>query len=237
VTHPIVGITGYPRTVDVVPIRMTLHTASRFYVDAVTRAGGIPVILPVLDPDLAAGALRGIDALVLPGGGDVDPVAYGQEPGQHISGVDDARDAWELACARAAVERRMPLLAICRGTQVLNVALGGTLVQDVAEVTGERHGWAARYPEQVHVVTLAPECRLAHLLGTTEVGTNSLHHQAVDAPGRGVTAVGWAPDGTIEAFEVEDHPEVTAVQWHPELMEDDEVQQRLFRDLVERADV
>jgi putative glutamine amidotransferase len=233
--RPIVGITAYPRTVEIVPTAATLHTANRFFVDAVARAGGIPLILPVLDPALAPGALAAVAALVLPGGGDVDPAAYGEDASPTVAGVDAARDAWELACALAALDRRMPMLAICRGAQVLNVALGGTLVQDIGEATGERHGWAERYLEPVHAVTLSPTCRLAIVLGTTEVGANSLHHQAVGVPGRGVTAVGWAPDGTVEAIAVADHPEVVAVQWHPELMEEDALQQRLFSDLVARA--
>lgn len=234
-TRPIIGITVYPRTIEIVPIATTVHTANRFFVDAVARAGGIPVILPVLDPSLAAGALAAVDGLVLPGGGDVDPDAYGEEADPTVAGVDPQRDAWEMACARVALERRLPVLAVCRGAQVVNVALGGTLVQDVPQATGERHSWASRYPEAVHSVTLAPGCRLAALLETTDVGANSLHHQAVDMLGKGVVAVGWAPDGTVEAIEIDGHPEVVAVQWHPELMADDPVQQRLFRDLVERA--
>jgi putative glutamine amidotransferase len=234
-TRPIIGVTAYPRVVEIVPVPTTLHTANRFYVDAISRAGGIPVILPVLDPSLAAATLAAVDALVLPGGGDVDPCAYGEEAGPTVRGVDPERDAWEMACVRAALDRRMPVLATCRGAQVLNVARGGTLVQDIVEAKGQRHGWAERYPEAVHVVTLAKGCRLASILGTTEVGANSLHHQAVGLLGDGVVPVGWAEDGTVEAIEVEGHPEVVAVQWHPELLEDDPVHQGLFRDLVARA--
>jgi putative glutamine amidotransferase len=226
---------AYPRVVDIVTGPTLLHTANRFYVDSVVRAGGVPVVLPVLAPELAGDALAGVDGLVLTGGGDVAPDVYGQEAVDETHGVDARRDAWEVALLRVALDRKLPLLATCRGIQVLNVALGGTLVQHVPAATGAGHGFAARYAETVHPVRLDPACRLARVLGTTEVQVNSLHHQAVDAVGVGVRAVGWAPDGTIEAVEVEGHPELVAVQWHPELLEDDPVHQGLFHALVETA--
>jgi gamma-glutamyl-gamma-aminobutyrate hydrolase PuuD len=235
VTPPRIGITAYPRVVEIVPVPTLLHTANRYYVDAVVRAGGCPLILPVADPALAPVAVGALDGLVLPGGGDVDPSCYGEAPRPETAAVDAERDAWEMACVRAALDRALPVLATCRGAQVLNVALGGSLVQHIPAVTGARHSWAARYTEEVHDVTVDAGSRLAQVLGGTALGTNSLHHQAVDRPGAGVRAVAWAPDGTIEGFEVDGHPEVVAVQWHPELMPDDPSQQRLFADLVERA--
>jgi putative glutamine amidotransferase len=235
VTPPLIGITAYPRVVDIVPLPTLLQTANRFYLEAVLRAGGIPLILPVMDPALAPAALAPFAGLVLPGGGDVDPACYLESPGPQTGSVDPDRDAWELACARAALEAHVPLLAICRGAQVLNVALGGSLIQDVPTATGVNHSWATRYDEQVHHVAISPHSRLAGLLGADEVGTNSLHHQAVGRPGTGVAPVAWAPDGTVEAFEVDGRPEVVAVQWHPELMAADAVQQRLFRSLVDTA--
>jgi putative glutamine amidotransferase len=234
-TSPVIGITAYPRVVEIVPALTLLHTANRYFVDGVVRAGGVPVILPVLDRSLAAEAVGAVDGLLLPGGGDVASALYDEAPVPETGGVDESRDGWEIACVHAALALGRPVLAICRGAQVLNVALGGSLVQDVPAETGERHGWSERFGEHVHQVRLEPGCRLAGLLGATEVGTNSLHHQAVGRLGAGVVAVGWAPDGTVEAIEVEGHPEVVAVQWHPELLEDDPVQQRLFRWLVEAS--
>lgn len=227
---PLIGITAYPRTVDIVPVPTVLYTISRFYTEAVVRAGGVPVILPVLEPTLAAAALGRVDGLVIPGGGDVGPVAYGADAAPETRGVDPARDAWELACAAAALERGLPLLAICRGAQVLNVALGGTLDQHVPG-----HSCADRYQELVHRIRIAPG--LASVMGVAgdEVGANSLHHQAVGRPGRGVRPVAWAPDGTVEAFEVDGHPDVRAVQWHPELLPEEEAHQRLFSELVSAA--
>jgi len=225
---PLVAISAYPRTVDIVPVPTVLHTISRFYVEAVVRAGGVPVVLPVLDPSLAPAVLARVDGLVLPGGGDVAPAAYGAAADPQTHGVDEARDAWEMACARFALAHDLPLLAICRGAQVLNVAVGGTLVQHLPG-----HACAARYQEHVHTVRVAP--RLADLLGAGEVGTNSLHHQAVGEPGAGVRPVGWAPDGTVEAFEVDGHPAALAVQWHPELLAGEPAHERLFSWVVAAA--
>jgi putative glutamine amidotransferase len=225
---PLIGITAYPREVEIVPDRTLLHTISRSYVDAVARAGGVPVVVPVLPPDLAPAALDRLDGLVLPGGGDVMPGAYGEEPSPETRGVDASRDAWELTCARLALDRGLPVLAICRGAQVLNVALGGSLLQHVPG-----HSCASRSGEQVHVVRV--ESRLATVLGAPAVGANSLHHQAVGRPGDGVRVTGWAEDGTVEGFEVDGHPNVLAVQWHPELLPGAPPHQRLFEDLVRSA--
>jgi len=233
--RPVIGISAYPRAVDVVPVRTRLHTISSAYVDALVRAGAVPVVLPVLAPALASDALARLDGLVLPGGGDVDPARYREVAAPETAGIDAERDAWELACASTALEAGLPLLAICRGAQVLNVALGGSLVQHVPGATGVSHSCSAHHAEPVHPVQLARSSRLAERLGVTELGTNSLHHQSVGHPGDGVVPTAWAPDGTIEGFDVEGHPEVAAVQWHPELMPDDPVQQRLFSDFVTSA--
>ena len=226
---PLIGISAYPRTVDIVPAPTLLHTMSRFYVEAVVRAGGVPVVLPVLPPSAAGAVLDRVDGLVLPGGGDVAPGAYGAEAAPETRGVDGNRDAWEIACATAALERDVPMLAICRGAQVLNVALGGSLVQHVPA-----HACASRSGEHVHPVRVTS--RLAEVIGADEVGANSLHHQAVGEPGAGVRVVGRAPDGTVEAFEVEGHPAVLAVQWHPELLVGEPPHERLFAHLVTAAE-
>jgi putative glutamine amidotransferase len=235
--HPRIGLPAYPRVVDIVTGPTLLHTANRFYVDSIVRSGGVPVVLPVVPAGLAADALGGVTGLVLTGGGDVDPARYGEAPDPTTAGVDQARDEWELALLAEALARRLPVLATCRGAQLANVALGGTLVQHVPAATGARHGWAESYGETVHAVHLDPGCRLAGVLGRTDIEVNSIHHQAVGTVGPGVRAVGWAPDGTIEAIEVDDHPELVAVQWHPELLEDDGVHQGLFRSLVDAARV
>lgn len=233
--RPLIGVGAHPRVVDIATGPTLLHTASAFYVDAVTAGGGVPVVVPVMDPRSAPQLIDGLHGLVLTGGGDVAPRIYGQAPQAAVGGVDEARDAWDIALVRAALDAALPLLAICRGAQVLNVALGGSLVQDVPSATGARHSFARRYREAVHAVRLEPGCRLATLLNTTELAVNSLHHQAVGRPGAGVRGVGWAPDGTVEAVEVADHPEVLAVQWHPELTPEDPASRSLFTALVAAA--
>jgi len=230
--RPLIGISAYPRMMDIVPAPTLLHTVSRFYVDSVVRAGGCPVILPAVDPVLAPVMLANLDGIVLPGGGDIGAACYGEGAVPETGAPDEVRDAWELACATTALALRLPLLAICRGAQLLNVSLGGSLVQDIPTATGMRHGFASRFAEAVHPVSLEPGCALSRLFGRSEIDVNSLHHQAVGRLGHDVKAVGWAPDGTIEAIEVQGRPEVLAVQWHPELLEDDPLHQSLFAELV-----
>jgi putative glutamine amidotransferase len=221
---PIVGITVTPIVVAERP-----HDApNRAFVDAVAGGGGLPVLLPILDPARADDALAAVDALVLSGGGDIDPARYGHPPDERADGVDASRDAWELALAAAARERGMPVLGICRGAQVVNVACGGTLVVDLAGVTDAMHRDAERFAEVVHPVTVTPGSLAARVLGCTELGVNTLHHQAVDRVGEGLVVVGTAEDGMVEAIEADDGAPVLGVQWHPELLVAHEAHHRLF---------
>jgi putative glutamine amidotransferase len=232
---PVIGISAYPRIVDTSIGRTLLHTTSRFYVDSVARAGGVPVILPVVDRDDVEAMIGAVDGIVLTGGGDVQPSRYGAKPIPETSGVDPARDDFDICLFGLALERDLPVLATCRGMQVVNVALGGSLVQHVPAVTGQVHGWHDRCTEPVHRVKVEPESRLAEALGETAIEVNSLHHQAVCDAAPGTRAVAWAEDGTIEAIELEATARVVAVQWHPELLEDWPEQQGLFRQLVHEA--
>ena len=227
---PRIGLSGQPRLADTVLGRVTLHGVTRFYVDSVRRNGGVPVVLPVADESDVADALDAVHALVLTGGGDIDPSLYGADAHVETGEVDVERDAWDTALAREALRRDLPVLATCRGLQVLNVALGGTLVQHLPDVADE-HREYARWTEGVHRVRVDPDSRLAAALGATDLAVNSLHHQAVGVCAPGLRAVAWAEDGTIEAVEG-DSPLVTAVQWHPELHADRPDQQGLFRRLV-----
>jgi putative glutamine amidotransferase len=234
-TPPRIGLSCYPRVVDISTGPTLLHTLSRWYVERIIDAGGLPLLLPVVAGALAPAFVEGLDGLLLTGGGDIDPDRYHCEPEAQTAGTDERRDAFEIALALAALEARLPVLAICRGIQVLNVARGGTLVQHVPKVTGANHLRSDVWSLPVHDVRLAADSRLADFLGTDTVSVNSLHHQAVDSVGDGVRAVGWGPDGTIEAVEVDGHPEVVAVQWHPELLAGDPVSARLFAGLVAAA--
>jgi putative glutamine amidotransferase len=233
-SKPVIGISAFPRLVDTSIGRTLLHTASRFYVDSVTRAGGVPVVLPVVTSEVGA-LLDVVDGLVITGGGDVQPSRYGAQPVPETKNVDPARDEFDLRLFGLALEREVPVLATCRGMQIVNVALGGSLVQHVPAVTGQVHDRFDRGTEPVHKVKIEPGSRLAEALGETELDVNSIHHQAVLDAAPGTRAVAWAEDGTIEAIELDATSGVVAVQWHPELLEDCPEQQGLFRQLVDDA--
>jgi putative glutamine amidotransferase len=182
---------------------------------------------------------RGLDGLVIPGGEDVSPGCYGETPHAHLGRTNAARDQAEIALVLDALKRRMPLLGICRGLQIINVALGGTLYQDIADqVPGTlKHAqWNGPRNRIAHLISIAPGTLLREALGTTTQRVNSLHHQAVHALGRGVRVTAQAPDGVIEGIEIEGHPWAVAVQYHPEeLAERDPAAAGLFAALIAAA--
>lgn len=186
------------------------------YSACVEGAGGAPLLLPPARTELAAAVLDGLHGLVIAGGADVDPARYGADRDTRTGPARPDRDGWELALTRAALARDLPLLAVCRGMQVLNVAMGGELVQHLPDLVGhEAHcptvGLHARHP-----VSLADGSRVAASLGgRADVAT--YHHQAVGRLGRDLVAAGWADDGTVEAVELPSAPWVVGVQWHPEV--------------------
>jgi putative glutamine amidotransferase len=225
---PRIGITSAPTVYDGRRVERVNH----WYVDAVARAGGLPLILPALPPTDAEAILAGLDGMVLTGGGDVDPWLYGEEPAPEVYDVDAARDEWELALIRGAVD--VPVLGICRGAQLLNVAAGGSLIQHLPDVT-QNHRQRERHTEAVHFVEVAPGSQLAEVLGTRHLGVNSIHHQAIARVGQGLRAVAWSPDGVIEAVEREDGAPVLAVQWHPESLVDHVPHGQLFLWLTRTA--
>ncbi|WP_461223761.1 gamma-glutamyl-gamma-aminobutyrate hydrolase family protein [Lacticaseibacillus suihuaensis] len=213
-------------------------------VAAVVAAGGLPIVLPRPASEAAAAALAKaylphIDGLILPGGPDVDPTYYGEEPLAAIGTTDRLRDAFEIPLIRATLAAGKPLLGICRGLQVACVALGGTLYQDLATQDPDyrlRHAQAAPGTDPTHHVTIAPASRLATLIGTTGF-VNSRHHQAVRMLPAGLRAVAHAQDGVIEAVESVADDRFLAVQWHPENMWQAHPEQlKLFKDLVVRAE-
>jgi putative glutamine amidotransferase len=219
---------------------MHAHTIEHTYADSVLRAGGVPILLaPVPNPDVPA-LLDRIDGLVLSGGGDVEPERYGGTRNDAMYGMDFDRDEFEIEVVREAAARRFPVLAICRGLQVVNVALGGTLIGDIpAEIGSADHTVIGHHVFNGHQhVTLDASCRVAAIVGATELEVNSIHHQAVRDLAPGFTAVAWADDGVIEAIQHED-PEwpLTAVQWHPEYLgqAEDKASWALFCVLVEDA--
>jgi putative glutamine amidotransferase len=192
-----------------------LHIAD--YARCIDAAGGVPVMIPFeADPDAVMGRF---DALVLTGGADVDPACYGGPADERIGATEPARDAYELALFRAAQRLGRPVLAVCRGMQLVNVALGGTLLAHIPDEQGHA-AWDRPRSDLAHTVHAEPDSWLAAAYGTTDVAVNTLHHQSVDRPGGGVRVTARAADGVIEAFQV-DEPSGTrvfAVQWHPELV-------------------
>lgn len=189
------------------------------YVDAARAAGLRPYILPVLTPGDADAMLDGMAGLILTGGEDVDPVHYGAPPHPALGEVHGPRDAFEIALVRAARARRLPTLAICRGVQVANVAMGGTLVQDLPSERPSAlpHDGSWGRSDRVHALRVAGGSRLAGAIGATDATINSLHHQAVARIAEGLVAVAHAPDGVVEGVEwAGDDWWMAGVQWHPE---------------------
>lgn len=233
--RPLIGLTTYP------PNPGDRYELPRPYVDAVRRAGGEPVLVPpgVADP---AGLLDRLDGLLLAGGGDIDPARYGGSAHETVYSIDPDRDEGELTLARMVVDRGMPTLAVCRGMQVVNVALGGSLhvhLPDVADgsVVHRKEPALGGMPGPTpHEIEVDPGSFLVGVMDAERVTPMSWHHQGVDVVGDGLRVVARAADGTVEALEHESHPWLAIVQWHPELTAaGDPTQQRLFDVLVERA--
>jgi putative glutamine amidotransferase len=226
--RPIIGITTYGRDED---NRFRLPCV---YVDAVRRAGGVAVLIPP-GQDPAEEIFSVVDGVILAGGGDIDPALYGGRKHETIYSVDVERDKSELELARQLASSSVPTLGICRGHQVINVALGGTLYEHLPEVVGDRvvHRLPPREPTQ-HPIAVVEESRMASLLGENSFAAASWHHQAIHKLAEGLSAVARAPDGTIEGCEMQSHPWFFSVQWHPELTAHaSPTQQRLFDGLVE----
>jgi putative glutamine amidotransferase len=237
---PLIGVTGVPIAPGgVVGWRQASVAAPATYLDAVHRAGAEPVVLPPvpLEGREAARLLERFDGLVVVGGGDVDPARYGEEAHAETGHVSPERDGFEIPLLAEAAERGTPTLAICRGMQVLNVALGGTLDQ---HIVGREGLIAHRSPDGsegvLHPVRVQPGSRLAKAVGTTDVGAAwSHHHQALARVGEGLVPVGWSEDGLLEAVELE-QGWMVAIQWHAERTAvDDPAQQALFDALVEEV--
>jgi putative glutamine amidotransferase len=215
--RPLIGLTSQPKRVRSVFGDTPHQTVPDLYLDLIKSAGGTPVILPVHQhPDRRL--FGSLDGVVLTGGGDVDPRHYGQDHEQ-ARGVDGERDHFEMELVRFAADTDLPLLAICRGTQVLNVTLGGSLIGDLATYrpNGLDHRDVAHWSGTSHHVAVGRDSALAQLVGE-EMGVNSLHHQSIAEPSRHLKPVAWAPDGIIEAVESPTHRFMVGVQWHPECL-------------------
>jgi putative glutamine amidotransferase len=238
VTAPRIGVSGVVRAWDGAD-RTGVNAA---YVKAVLAAGGVPLVLsPLMGASLAARALDGVNGLLLTGGEDLDPAWYGADPSPRLDPPSRERDLFELALFAAARQHQLPILGVCRGIQLINVAMGGTLFQDLPS---ERPGPVEHRPEgardlRSHRVRLLPHSRAAKALGADSVTVNSSHHQAIKELAPGLLASGWADDQLIEAVESPaGAPWLLAVQWHPEEMHADAAapEHGLFAALVDAAD-
>jgi putative glutamine amidotransferase len=227
------------------PRRLSGHAAiSNHYVQALQRAGARVVLFPAIDgtePTPPEELMEGIDGLCLIGGGDLDPSAYGQDTHPEGYGINSARDDLELSLARWALDNDIPMLAICRGCQVVNVAAGGTLHQHLGDVAGmdeDAHGRPSQLVIGMHAVAAEPGSAVAEAVGGLVADRcTSAHHQSVDRVGEGLRVTATSPDGCVEALEpVGRHRFSVAVQWHPEITAgEDPQQQGLFDALVAAA--
>ncbi len=220
-TRPIIGCTTYHKIADQDP-PIHVYGLMPSYTQAIRKAGGVPVLIPLgLDYAELEVLFEKIDGLLIPGGGDVDPRNYRGDPDHPtLRGVDEMRDETELALIRRAVARKKPMLAICRGLQIFNVAMGGSLWEDIeSEMPGAMpHDYYLRHERNylAHEVIIEPASFLAHTLQSETVAVNSLHHQGIRQLAPQLCAAGHSADGLVEAIEAPDHPYAIGVQWHPE---------------------
>jgi putative glutamine amidotransferase len=228
--RPVIGITSYLESARFGIWQQEAALLPRTYLDAVLRAGGIPVLLPPVG-DGAAECAGAIDGLILAGGADLDPATYHQQPHQETQGVQPYRDSFEFGLLTAALDANLPVLGVCRGMQLLNVALGGTLHQHLPETSGNSEHRPVPGTFGGCTVKLTSDSTLARIFGDTTT-VRCHHHQAADTPALALTVTGRATDGTIEAVELPDQDFVLGVQWHPEENPDDG---RLFAALVDAS--
>lgn len=241
--RPVIGVTTQTlHSIDGIPagLPQSVVMNQRYYV-AITLIGAAPILIPLLDdePEALRGAYDVCDGILIPGGVDVDPEYFGEQPHAKLGRIDPSRDRTEMQLARWAVEDHKPILGLCRGLQVLNVALGGSLYQDLEEQYPDsiKHDYFPNYGYErdhlAHEVTLAKGSRLRHLMELDRISVNSMHHQGIKTLAPALTASAIAPDGLIEAAEVAGDHFCVGVQWHPEVFElTDPHTRHVFREFV-----
>lgn len=223
---PLIGIPTRTRITASGPAADEMRRA---YAAAVAGAGGVPVLLPLVGDPLAQ--LPRLDGVLLAGGDDIDPAHYGEAAHPRLGDIDPGRDGWELALARACIDRGVPILGLCRGHQVLAVASGGALWQDLPSQSPSAVIHDSEL-EAAHPVRIAADSRLAAIIGATETPVNSRHHQAAKTLGPGWVASAWAPDGVVEGIELPGHRFALGVQWHPEDLQHLAPQHALLRAFI-----
>ncbi len=211
--RPVIGITG---NYDDLTCKL-----GRGYYQSVVAAGGVPVVIPpVADKHVIVNTLEHIDALILSGGGDINPLWAGEEPSPKLHGINQERDLPELLIARLAYNRQIPMLGICRGIQTLATAFGGKVAQDISDVATIKHSQDADRSEPTHSVIIDEDSSLFDIYKSTKVMVNSFHHQAVSEAGDKFRVIAKSPDGIIEAMESSEFKSILGVQWHPECLEE-----------------
>lgn len=234
--HPLIGITAGRKVLETGVGELAHFVQPVFYAEAVSAVDGIPVVLPAAE-DRLEDLLSRLDGLILTGGGDIDPRCYGQPAHPITDKVEPTRDEFELGLARFALRTGIPILGVCRGAQVINVAAGGSLIQDIPSQRGDEIAhMQSSLARPAHSISIDADSRVARSLGVTSIDVNSGHHQAVLELGAGMRAVAWAKDGIVEAIESDQHPWAMGVQWHPEMLWRERLAHRgLFGALVEAA--
>lgn len=232
---PLIGINVDASGDSVTDTRFVLSSS---YVDAVTSAGGIPLLLPPgIDTDAVARYVELCDGFVFTGGRDITPSRYGDEMSTHTNLVNPRRENFDFALIEAALAAKKPILGVCLGAQELNVALGGSMIQDLPTETSStvnhRPGGGDMYAHEIQITT---GTRLQDITGTTTLEVNSSHHQACDRLGSGVLVMARAPDGVVESFQVENQPFAMGVQWHPEHLTSAPEHLAIYEALVRAAD-
>lgn len=233
--QPIIGITAGKEKSDTNIQKITLIDK---YVEAILHAGGIPLIIPaVTSKDLISSIFQKIDGVLLTGGGDIETLRYNGENHPRVYGVDVERDQLEIDLVLSAVTNKKPLLGICRGIQIINVALGGDLYSDISDQRENslRHDWFPDYPRDMlaHEVLALNNSRLHEITGCDQMKVNSLHHQGIRSIAPGLTATAFAEDGIIEAVEMDDHPFFLGVQWHPEWIYNQNTTKQIFKTFIQ----
>ena len=234
-SSPLIGVTT--RNAIDPKYKTPIITSPKSYLLALVKAGALPILIPVNLPlDSLEELLSHLDGVVFTGGGDIDPDRFGGLHHEAVSDIDPERDAIEMQLILKVSEKNIPFLAICRGLQVLNVAYGGTLYTHISDqlenALDHSNPVIDSFDKISHSVRVKGDSDLARIVGETEFGVNSLHHQGVKEVGKGLRAVAWAPDGLVEGLELPGHPFGIAVQWHPEWLIDDSHSQALFKAFV-----
>jgi putative glutamine amidotransferase len=228
---PVIGLTSYRQRGQTGVWDTEMAMLPAFYLEGVTRAGGLAVILPPqqVDSEDARNLLAGLDGLIITGGRDVEAARYGHESHEKAEKPDRLRDLLEDELISAAIQMKLPFLGICRGAQMLNVNRGGTLIQHLPDVVGDNRYLQGEGNFAHMQMSVREGSLLSSIVGEQVDNAALYHHQAIDEPGEGLQVVAYSPDGIVQAVEVEDHPFGLAVQWHPEQTLDD---LRLFEALV-----